>query len=553
MRRTTSPSPHGARRRARDDGYVLALVALIVVPMLAITGFAVDLGAWYARASKVQQAADAAALAGVQDLPNLPTATATAKAVAAQNGFTDGANGITVTVSQVPDPTAKLKVTISDSSVQQFFTKPFRSNVSIERTGTAQYLKPISMGSPKNFLGTGNLAIQSNGFKENFWLAVSGGCASKENGDRIQALTDANFTNTANPATGSNGWAGCAGGFTIANTEYDANGYFYAIDFPQNYAGSVPVDIYDPGLCGAGVTGDSSGGTTFSTTFQMRDNTSFDPLSTGTLGPAKVYTSGNSGTSCGWQNLYTINNPTKGTYFVQVKSSNGNGTAQNGSNAFGLRAGLGSFSPCTSVATESVAGVPTYNPSCPNVHGYGNLGVYAPGAGNQADFYLAQIGPDYNNKKMDIALFDPGEGSRAMQILDPNGNPVDFTWEVRCYNGNSSPCSDGTVAPYGGWSGSSGTVSVPVTGNVAKALDLWGFDPNGTSVNAQPGPRRSSTSKYSDRVLVLTVQLPADINSAYGGRQWYRIKYYAGQGTVTDRTTWSVTISGAPVKLIPNP
>ena len=52
---------------------------------------------------------------------------------------------------------------------------------------------------------------------------------------------------------------------------------------------------------------------------------------------------------------------------------------------------------------------------------------------------------------------------------------------------------------------------------------------------------------------MLTVQLPADINAAYGGRQWYRIKYYAGTGTVTDRTTWSVTISGAPVKLIPNP
>ena len=211
MRRTTSRSPRGARRRARDDGYVVALVALILLPMLAITGFAVDLGAWYARASKVQQAADAAALAGVQDLPNLPAATATARAVAAQNGFTNGVNGISVTVVQVPDPTAKLKVTISDPAVQQFFTKPFRSNVSIERTGTAQYLKPISMGSPKNFLGTATLAIQSNGFRENFWLAVSGGCASKENGDRIQAQTDSNFTSTANPATGSNPWAGVHG------------------------------------------------------------------------------------------------------------------------------------------------------------------------------------------------------------------------------------------------------------------------------------------------------------------------------------------------------
>lgn len=552
MRHTTPPSSRGARRRARDDGYVLALFALILLPMLAITGFAVDLGSWYARASTVQQAADAAALAGVQDLPNLPAATATARSVAAQNGFTNGVNGISVTVVQVPDPTAKLKVTISDAQVQQFFTKPFRNNVSIERTGTAQYLKPISMGSPKNFLGTGTQAMQS-GYTDNFWLAASGGCASKENGDRILAQTDANYNSSSNPASGA-GWARCTGTNTITNTEYDPNGYFYAVDLPQAYSGSVNVDVYDPGLCTSGGTGDSTSNS-FTTTFQMRDNSSFDPLSTGLLGTAKAYSTG--GSSCGWQTLYTLNNPTAGTYYVQVTTSGGSGTAQHGSNAFGMRARLGStFSACTSDTNEAVTGL-TYNAACPNVHGYGNLGVYANASGGQAQFYLAQIGPDYNNKKMDIQLFDPGEGSRAMQILDPNNNPVDFSWEVRCYDLSSSPCSDGTVSPVGGFSGSSSSLTIPgpssTTLNVPKALDLWGNTQSGSPWNAQPGSWRGSTSKYSDRLVVLTVQLPADINASFGGRQWYKIKYYADTGSVTDRTTWSVTISGAPVKLIPNP
>jgi Flp pilus assembly protein TadG len=549
-------------RRARDEGYVLVLTALLLLPLVAFTGFAVDLGSWYGRAAQVQRASDAAALAGVQDLPNLPQAILTAKSVAAQNGFTDGVGGITVTVAQVPDPTAKLKVTIRDSAASQFFTKAFKSAVLIERTGTAQYLKPVSMGSPKNFLGTGSLTMQTNAFTENYWLAVSGGCASKENGDRIMTLTDANYNSSANPAIGA-GWGSCTGGNTITNTEYDANGYFYAVEFKQNVAGSVAVQIYDASLCSSGSNAGDSGSTGFNTTFQMRDNASFDPLSTNPVGSAIV-----TGSSCNsstyqnkWVTLYTINNPTKGVYFVQVKAAGGSGGTNHGSNGFGLRAQVGgTWSACSSDLNE-VAGSP-FSATCPQVYGYGNLGVYANLAGTQAQFYLAQIGPDYNNKQMELALWDPGEGSKAMQILDPNGNPVPFTWQVMCQNNTSAPCA-GETAPTGGYQGTSGSVTERnytsnCTGGsnyvVPNAIDLWGSQ-NATTcaaLNPQPGGYRGSNSKYSDRLLKLTVQLPADIAAAFGGRQWYKINYYVGSAP-TDRTTWSVTIKGAPIRLIPNP
>ena len=32
-----------------EKGYILAMAALLLIPMLAFTGFATDVGAWYAR------------------------------------------------------------------------------------------------------------------------------------------------------------------------------------------------------------------------------------------------------------------------------------------------------------------------------------------------------------------------------------------------------------------------------------------------------------------------------------------------------------------------
>ncbi|HET8896063.1 MAG TPA: pilus assembly protein TadG-related protein, partial [Protaetiibacter sp.] len=54
---------------ARDGGYVIALTAMLMLPLMAFTGLAVDLGAWYARAAQIQRTTDAASLAGVAFLP----------------------------------------------------------------------------------------------------------------------------------------------------------------------------------------------------------------------------------------------------------------------------------------------------------------------------------------------------------------------------------------------------------------------------------------------------------------------------------------------------
>jgi Flp pilus assembly protein TadG len=67
------------RHRSREDGQTVVLAVVAMVALLALSAFAIDVGyAYYAHRS-LQASADAAALAGAQELPNASAATATAR------------------------------------------------------------------------------------------------------------------------------------------------------------------------------------------------------------------------------------------------------------------------------------------------------------------------------------------------------------------------------------------------------------------------------------------------------------------------------------------
>lgn len=69
-----------------ESGQALVIVAASLVLLLGVTAFSVDLGMAYNAKAELQAAADAAALAGAQDLPDAGKAMATAKAYAVANG-----------------------------------------------------------------------------------------------------------------------------------------------------------------------------------------------------------------------------------------------------------------------------------------------------------------------------------------------------------------------------------------------------------------------------------------------------------------------------------
>ena len=88
----------------RQSGQATLLVAMILTVLLACVSIASDFGLFQNDRRKMQNAADSAAIAGEQEINagNGGAAVSAAKHDAALNGYTDGANQITVTVNNPP-------------------------------------------------------------------------------------------------------------------------------------------------------------------------------------------------------------------------------------------------------------------------------------------------------------------------------------------------------------------------------------------------------------------------------------------------------------------
>lgn len=542
---------HGTRRSGRDHGYVLAMSALLLVPLLAFTGLAVDLGGWYARAAHLQRATDAAALAGVAALPRgFEAAESAALEVAAQNGYVHDGDEILVEVDQVG--TDRVRVRITDKTVPQYFTSIFRDQVTVSRASTAEYVPPVRMGSPRNFLGTQRLSNTQRGFSlqtpEGFFLSINSRCALTEDGDlrATQWAGQYGASNYCNPDSGE------------PNPTYNPNGYIYGVRVEEGYSGSpIQIEIFDAAACPSGSPPTAGwhdaprlANSLFETTFRLRAPAP-NPYNGNVLASLTVngsrdldnnsgHCSGTTGYRNRWVSLGVIENPVPGQiYVIQVTSSANIGTtterARRGNlNNFALRARIGrtsnpnsAFTACSADPYETDPNLTSIAPqNCPNLFAMEHMSIFANAANETAQFYLASIGPEHSNKTLVIDLFDPGEGGSEIRLVNPLGQyETGFTRRVM-------PRYDPVeTAPVDGWS--------PV---VESVVNIAGTGP-------APGSGRLSDWRFNERQLRLEVRLP-DIAAAYGGATWWRIEYRFGSGTVTDRTTWSVQVRGDPVRLI---
>ncbi len=603
---------HRHLRHLREDaGYVLALGGLLIVPLMIAVGFAVDVGAWYSRAGQLQKVSDAASLGGVVWMPDQTAAESAARTVLGRNGFPDTnadnlVDGTDVQiVFQYPEA-QQFGVRLVDPTANLFFSSVILDEVDIQRQAVAEYILPVAMGSPRNFLGTGNDpgGAIPGGMHENFWLAISGPCASRENGEAIQAITDQNYyTNGADPALNpgpvgqSISWSSCTGGYTADMTgsqdTYRQEGYFYAVEVPASAAGSpLYIQVFDAPQCNDGDGGYPSsqaydgqnsnlgtgGSSAHYTRYRVRgpDLNPYRPEDNPVVGTTYNMLH-NSDTYCGsggsdwqnrWRTLYSTGSAQAGIYFVQVQSdsdtSDANAPSATGSddyhqtNQFSLRASYTSSwteatSPCSTRASEA-----GFSANCPQVYAIDYMGVYANLGGTSPSFFLAEVGSEHNGKVLEIDLWDPGEGTVAMEIIDPLGRSVDFDWEIIDDTG-------GDTAPTGGWTG---TVDQPGANPYCtlawpncSELDVLGNPQTNYTTsdsgyyrgwNPQPGPYRGSRSKYSDRAVHIEVELPDDIAGEYSGEEWWRVRYTLSpvSGNITDRTTWTVNVTGDPIRLI---
>lgn len=351
---------------------------------------------------------------------------------------------------------------------------------------------PLAVGGGRNHLGTRTL-LGGAGLglaNEQFTLAVSPYCTDKVNGDRYQA-----------------GFAGgpCTG---TANSEYDPGGYAYTIDVPAGRPSALRVLLWDPAYTTANAPGgegpidsvlNHGGPEDFSFRLLAADATPDDftdnpVLCAATYSATTPFDLSFLGSER-WNQLpctLPVSAPA-GRYVVQV--------ANQGAVTDPLASGTNNFAIVAAYESDGLDPAAVLcgrvdDPACPVVAGAGRASIYAEASGTVADLVLGEVEAVHEGRRLEIELFDPGEGAQSIRILMPT---AEGTWAPATFHWESPEVGSGT-----------GTSLVVANGQfngrtVTLAVDLTGYQPGG------------------------------------GSAPW-KLRYQYGAGVTTDRLTIDATI-----------
>ena len=179
-----------------------------------------------------------------QNLGNI--AYTTARALATENGFTDGVNGVSVTVS----PGARsnqLKVVISEPVTNLFGAIAGYPTTTVAKHAVAEYERPVALGSPTNQFGNDPTIVPApaHGTPQypDLWANVAGPKSEKNKGDAT--LANVCSASGDHPDNCSNSSAG-------PNTDYNPKGYYYTIDVGPAASSPLDVQVFDPAFVHVG-------------------------------------------------------------------------------------------------------------------------------------------------------------------------------------------------------------------------------------------------------------------------------------------------------------
>ncbi len=496
-------------RRLRDEENAVAMVwlATTLVLLLGTAGFAVDLGWLYLNASRTQRSVDAAAMAGVVNLPGFPvTADLEARDAARANGY-DVCDPLTTGCVDTLTATAlsdnQLEVELS-TTVDSFFLAVLGfDDFTITRKATAEYVKPVPLGSPTRCFGRDPTGIYCADDPNSFWGAVSAPFTKRENGDPYSTNC---FTPNNNVST-CNSW----------NNEYARSGsyggYYYAVEVGPG-ASNLTVRVYDPSHYERSNLNEETGdfrynpgrnsgepGVTTRYRFYDVDSTPSDPTDNPlipgcdfTLTPGQY-----PGLENNWGTLCTVSGSlTEGIYVFHVESE-------------GIGAGSNQF---------SIAAVTGSGPQ-PRVYGINDMSIWSndlsPGG---SELYLVEIAEIHAGSKLELQFFDPGDaqGNSWMTVRKPNG-------------------SGGLTTPNCDW---------------------WSEDYWGTETDSGSGActwQTTDTSLPDKRVfnnqwITAIIDIPSDYtcNTGSDGCFW---KMDLNLSDPNERTVWRARVIGNPVRLVP--
>ena len=565
------------RHRTRDGerGVAVAWLALTLLVLLGMAGFAVDVWQWYYTVQHTQRAADAGALAGAVYMPSDPVrAESTARDAAGANGYGTSAVDVDPGASD-----AQLQVEVTETVNNNFLGIFGIDSTTVSRTAVAEYQGPVPMGSPVNQLGNDPFGDQSNDtVAPRFWVNVAAPNATTQSGDRHQG---GNCSLAADNCSGS------------TNVDYEPNGYFFVVDVRAVGAGDLRFQAYDPGFFFVGdrcnnnlyTAGDPrlttlaaapfnitdaaqryvSGnnrycagdqniqGQDIDTDFIIRgpDDTPFSSLDNPVL-CTKRFVDRNGDVNGldtmlrdstvlspeglrfrdffrQWADLCTVSNPQVGQYLIQVRSNASvsdplaydPSVATGGHNRLSLRAGFGNAPAPASVNSANVG-----------FFANGRLPIYV----NQNDgstttnFYLARITPLNANRTLELNFFDIGDVSNGTVTL------------------SIVPPAEATIDP----NPNDATPGTPLT-----SFAGCQFTPRGSPTENLTSCSRSGMSSgtgFQGRIVRVLVPIPAGYTcnaASFSAGCWIRVRLsFTGGALPSDTTTWSANMLGDPVRLI---
>ena len=485
----------------RDDGVAMVWLASTVVLLIGVAGFAVDLGWMYLNASKVQRAADSAAMAGVVHLPGfLVQANADAQAAAEANGYDFG-----TPLNPGPDEIASVALSDNELHVElrtqipSFFVKVLGfDHFTITRDATAQYIKPVPLGSPNRCFGQDPTGTYCPADPTDFWAAVSAPYTLKRDGDPYS-------THCVNNSNQSN----CSSNNVMYAREGSYGGYYFGVEVPSGVS-NVAVRVYDaafmerpnyPNVETADERyspGSPNNGVTTSFQLHMVDSTPSDPTDNPPIAGCSWSLNPDSSDGPGdfineWRTLCTLAGAvTPGVYVLHVEST-----------------GIGSGTNNYSLAATSGSGPQ------PRVFGINDMSIFSNKlvAGNPSQLYLVEVEPDHAGSKLELQFFDAGDASGAsfMRVRDPHGNIPNCSWEVSPHHLNSMTSS-------------------------------------GSGPCAWQTTTAGGSQLFQNQWITAVIDIP-DAYTCNGPDCFWYMELELSQPN--ERTTWRARIIGNPVRLIP--
>jgi putative Flp pilus-assembly TadE/G-like protein len=153
------------RMYRNERGQAFAITAIALVALLGIGAFVMDVGAWFRADRELQRVADAAALAGAQELPDNPAgAVALAKSYATDNGG-PAPTSVTVTTTKGTNDTIKV---VMNEETPGFFSNVLgvdavdigaKATARAALPGKVRWIAPIVVNEKHPALNCGNGAF----------------------------------------------------------------------------------------------------------------------------------------------------------------------------------------------------------------------------------------------------------------------------------------------------------------------------------------------------------------------------------------------------------